>query len=64
MWTTPYIHVGRKLYIRKPRDPSPYLLELAYIAPTRRLQVTYSALLPYFLTSLGTTTAVTSLWTR
>ena len=27
--TTPYIHVGRKLYLRKPRDLSPRLLGLA-----------------------------------
>ena len=33
-------------------------------SPTGRLRVTYGALLPYFLTSLGTTTAVTSLRTR
>ena len=46
---------------RKPRNPTPCLLGLAYLAPKRRLQVTYSALLPYFLTSLGTTTAVISL---
>ena len=48
----------------KPRNPSPRLLGLAYTAPTRRLRVTYGALLPYFSTSLGTTTAVTSLRTR
>src|ERR1700684_268394 len=40
--TTPYIYMGRKLYLRKPRDPSPRLLGLAYKAPTRRLRVTYS----------------------
>ena len=34
MWTTPYLHVGRKLYLRKPRDLSPRLLELAYLVPT------------------------------
>jgi len=56
--------MGRKLYLRKPYNPSPRLLGLAYKAPARRLRVTYSALLPYFLTSLGTTTAVTSLQTR
>ena len=50
--------MGRKLYLRKPYNLSPYLLGLAYRAPIRRLQVTYSTLLPYFLTSLGTTTAV------
>ena len=33
--------MGRKLYLRKPRDPSPRLLELAYKAPTKHLQVTY-----------------------
>ena len=33
--------MGRKLYLRKPRDPSPCLLKLAYKAPARRLQVTY-----------------------
>ena len=38
-----YIHIGRKLYLRKPRDLSPRLLELTYKAPIRRLQVTYSA---------------------
>jgi hypothetical protein len=41
--TTPYIHVGRKLYLRKPRNLSPRLLGLAYTAPARRLRVTYSA---------------------
>ena len=56
--------MGRKLYIRKPRNLSPCLLGLAYLAPTGRLRVAYSALLPYFLTSLGTTAAVTSLRTR
>ena len=61
MRTTPYIYIGRKLHIRKPRNPSPRLLGLAYIAPMGRLGVTYSALLPYFLASLGTTTAVISL---
>jgi len=50
--TTPYIHIGRKLYLRKPCNLSPRLLGLAYKAPIRRLQVTSSALLPYFLTSL------------
>ena len=45
--------------MRKPRDLSPRLLGLAYEAPARRLRVTYGALLPYFLTFLGTTTAVT-----
>ena len=39
--------------MRKPRDPSPRLLGLAC-----------GALLPYFLTSLRTTAAVTSLRTR
>ena len=34
------IYVGRKLYLRKPRDPSPRLLGLACRAPVRRLQVT------------------------
>ena len=37
-----YIHVGRKLYLRKPRNPSPRLLGLAYRAPIRRLRVTSS----------------------
>ena len=64
MWNTPYIYIGRKLYLRKPYNPSPYLLGLAYRASTRRLRVTYGTLLPYFLTSLGTTTAVISLRTR
>ena len=50
--------------MREPCDLSPCLLGLAYIAPARRLRVTYGTLLPYFLTSLGTTAAVTSLWTR
>ena len=50
--------------MRKPRDPSPCLLGLAYTAPAGRLRVTCGALLPYFLTSLGTTAAVTSLRTR
>jgi hypothetical protein len=50
--------------MRKPRNLSPRLLGLAYEAPARRLQVTCGALLPYFLTSLGTTTAVISLRTR
>ena len=50
--------------MRKPCNPSPRLLGLAYIAPVRRLRVTCGALLPYFLTSLGTTAAVTNLWTR
>ena len=40
MRTTPYVHVGRKLHLRKPRDPSPRLLGLAYEAPARRLRVT------------------------
>ena len=44
--------------------PKEDIVRLAYRAPTRRLQVTYGALLPYFLTSLGTTAAVTSLRTR
>ena len=35
--------MGRKLYLRKPYNPSPYLLGLAYKAPIRRLRVTYSA---------------------
>jgi hypothetical protein len=60
-WTTPYIYIGRKLYLRKPRNLSPRLLGLAYRAPTRRLRVTYGTLLPYFLTSLRTTTALISL---
>jgi hypothetical protein len=64
MRTTPYIYVGRKLYLRKPRNLSPYLLGLAYKAPARRLQVTYGTLLPYFLTFLGTTAAIISLRTR
>ena len=50
--------------MRKPYNLSPRLLGLAYIAPVRRLRVTYGALLPYFLTSLGTTAAVISLRTR
>ena len=58
------IYMGRKLYLRKPYNPSPHLLELTYKAPTGRLRVTCGALLPYFLTSLGTTTAVISLRTR
>ena len=64
MQTTPYIYMGRKLYLRKPRNLSPRLLGLAYRAPTRRLRVAYGALLPYFLIFLGTTTAVISLRTR
>ena len=55
------IYIGRKLYLRKPRNPSPCLLGLAYRAPTRRLRVTYSTLLPYFLTFLRTTTTIISL---
>ena len=51
--------MGRKLYIRKPCNPSPRLLGLAYIAPARCLRVTCGALLPYFLTSLGTTVLAT-----
>src|SRR6266403_1930494 len=35
--------MGRKLYLIKPYNLSPYLLGLAYRAPTRRLRVTYSA---------------------
>ena len=50
--------------MRKPRDPSPRLLGLVCIAPAGRLRVTCGALLPYFLTSLGTTAAVISLRTR
>ena len=34
---------GEKLYLRKPRDPSPRLLGLACKAPVWRLRVTYSA---------------------
>jgi len=64
MRTTPYIHIGRELYLRKPCNLSSRLLGLAYRAPVRRLRVTYSALLLYFLTSLGTTAAVISLQTR
>ena len=43
MRTTPYIYIGRKLYLRKPHNLSPRLLGLAYKAPARRLRVTYSA---------------------
>jgi len=43
MRTTPYIYIGRKLYLRKPRNLSLRLLGLAYKAPARRLRVTYSA---------------------
>ena len=35
--------MGRKLYLRKPRDPSPCLLGLAYKAPAKCLQVTCGA---------------------
>ena len=35
-----FIYMGRKLYLRKPRDPSPRLLGLACKAPVRRLRVT------------------------
>ena len=31
--TTPYIHIGRKLYLRKPHNPSSCLLGLAYKLP-------------------------------
>jgi len=61
MRTTPYLHIGRKLYLRKPRNLSPRLLELTYLAPIRRLQVAYSTLLSYFLSFLETTTAIISL---
>jgi hypothetical protein len=46
---------------RKPCNLSPCLLGLAYLTLKRRLRVTYSTLLPYFLTFLGTTAAVISL---
>ena len=35
--------MGRKLYLRKPYNPSPRLLGLAYKAPARRLRVTCGA---------------------
>jgi hypothetical protein len=35
--TTPYLHVGRKLYLRNPRDPSPHLLGLACLVPASHL---------------------------
>ena len=38
-----YIYMGRKLYLRKPYNPSSRLLGLAYRAPIRRLRVTSSA---------------------
>ena len=46
-----------KTLLKKPHDLSPCLLGL----PALRLRVASGALLPYFLTSLGTTAAVISL---
>ena len=37
-----YIYIGRKLYLRKPHNPSPCLLGLAYKAPIKYLQVIYN----------------------
>ena len=59
-----FIYREKTLLKRKPRNPSPRLLGLAYLAPIRRLRVAYSTLLPYFLTFLEITTAVISLRTR
>jgi hypothetical protein len=56
-----FIYREKTLLKRKPYNLFPHLLGLAYGAPTGRLQVAYSTLLPYFLASLGTTAAVTSL---
>ena len=36
------IYMGRKLYLKKPHNPSPRLLGLACKAPVRHLQVTYN----------------------
>ena len=55
------IYIRRKLYLTKPRNLSSRLLGLAYLAPIKRLRVTYSTLIPYFLTFLKTTTIIISL---
>ena len=45
------IYVGRKLYLKKPHNPSPYLLGLAYRAPARRLRgACESSVVLYYLT--------------
>ena len=53
MRTTPYVHIGRKLYLRKPRDLSPRRLGLACKAPARRLRVTCGALTTLLFNLLG-----------
>ena len=60
-----YIYREKTLFQRKPRELSPHLWDLpACLAPAWHLRVTYGTLHPYFLTTLGTTAAVTSLQTR
>src|ERR1700685_2300035 len=46
--TTPYIYVGRKLYLRKPRDPFLCLLGLAYKAPVSHLWYSTTLLFDLF----------------